>query len=63
MEYQGIKIDWLHHNCFRIVGKNKTIYTDPYKVSKKYNDADMILITHDHYDHLELESLNKIINT
>jgi L-ascorbate metabolism protein UlaG (beta-lactamase superfamily) len=63
MEYHGIKIDWLHHNCFRIANKNKVVYTDPYKVSKKYNDADIVLITHDHYDHLELESLNKIINT
>ncbi len=60
MEYRGLKIDWLHHNCFRISGKQKKVYTDPYKLNKSYNDADLILITHDHYDHLDIDSLNKL---
>jgi L-ascorbate metabolism protein UlaG (beta-lactamase superfamily) len=62
MIFQEINIEWLHHSCFRIVGKNKIIYTDPYKVKNSYNDADLILITHDHYDHLESESIKKLIN-
>lgn len=62
MEYKGVKIDWLHHNCFRISGKNKIVYTDPYKLNKDYNDADIILITHDHYDHLDIESIKKLLS-
>lgn len=62
MIFQEIDIEWLHHACFRIKGKNKTIYTDPYKVKNNYNDADLILVTHDHYDHLDTESIRKLIN-
>ena len=38
----------------------KTIYFDPYKIDKKVNDADYIFITHDHYDHLDIQSLKNI---
>lgn len=41
---------------------NKTIYFDPFKIEKTTNDADYIFITHSHYDHLEKESIDKIIN-
>jgi L-ascorbate metabolism protein UlaG (beta-lactamase superfamily) len=42
-------IHWLGHDTFKIVGE-KVIYTDPFKIKKKDN-ADIILITHEHYDH------------
>ncbi len=48
MIFEQINIEWLHHACLRITGKNQIIYTDPYKVINNYNDADIILITHDH---------------
>ncbi|EEZ92448.1 MAG: hypothetical protein BJBARM4_0972 [Candidatus Parvarchaeum acidiphilum ARMAN-4] len=62
MIFEQINIEWLHHACLRITGKNQIIYTDPYKVINNYNDADIILITHDHYDHLDKESITKLIN-
>jgi L-ascorbate metabolism protein UlaG (beta-lactamase superfamily) len=42
-------IHWLGHDTFKIVGE-KVIYTDPFKI-KKNDKADIILITHEHYDH------------
>jgi len=42
-------IHWLGHDTFKIVGE-KVIYTDPFKIKKK-DIADIILITHEHYDH------------
>jgi L-ascorbate metabolism protein UlaG (beta-lactamase superfamily) len=42
-------IHWLGHDTFKIVGE-KVIYTDPFKIKKK-DEADIILITHEHYDH------------
>lgn len=42
-------IHWLGHDTFKIVGE-KVIYTDPFKIKKK-DTADIILITHEHFDH------------
>lgn len=57
-EYKGLRIQWHGHDTFSIEGDIK-IYTDPYKISKK-TEADLILISHDHFDHLSLEDLKKI---
>lgn len=43
----------------KLIG-DKIIYFDPYNIKEKYNDADYIFITHDHYDHYDEESINKI---
>lgn len=51
-------IHWLGHDTFKITGKN-VIYTDPFKIRKK-DTADIILITHDHYDHCSPEDVKKI---
>ena len=40
--------------------KEKVIYIDPFKIDKNYNDADMIFVTHDHYDHYSEEDIDKI---
>ena len=40
---------------------NKTIYFDPYLIKEETHDADLIFITHDHYDHFDLDSINKIV--
>jgi L-ascorbate metabolism protein UlaG (beta-lactamase superfamily) len=37
------------------------IYIDPYNLKKKYSPADIIFITHSHYDHLSKEDIKKII--
>jgi L-ascorbate metabolism protein UlaG (beta-lactamase superfamily) len=42
-------IHWLGHDTFRITG-SRVVYTDPFKIRKK-DTADVILITHDHFDH------------
>ncbi len=57
-EYKGIKIRWLGHDTFNITGKIKIII-DPYKLVKK-EDVDMIMITHNHFDHLSMDDIKKI---
>ena len=57
-EYGGIKIYWLGHDSFRITD-GKVIYIDPYKI-KGGPTADIILVTHDHFDHLSTGDLKKV---
>lgn len=57
-EYEGLKISWLGHDGFRI--KNgKIIYIDPYQI-KGGEKADILLITHEHFDHCSPEDIKKI---
>jgi len=51
-------IHWLGHDTFKIAGE-RTIYTDPFKIKKK-DKADIILITHEHFDHCSPEDIKMI---
>ena len=48
-------------SSIKITG-NKIIYFDPYQIKEELHDADYIFITHDHYDHYDIDSINKIKN-
>lgn len=52
-------IEVLYHSSIRI-NKKKVIYIDPFKVNKNYNDADIIFVTHGHYDHYSEEDIEKV---
>ena len=41
---------------------DKIIYFDPFKIEEYKNDADIIFITHNHYDHFDIDSIEKIKN-
>ncbi|MBW2673641.1 MAG: MBL fold metallo-hydrolase [Deltaproteobacteria bacterium] len=51
-------IVWLGHSSVRIDGE-KVIYIDPWKL-KDPKKADIILISHNHYDHLSPEDVRRI---
>lgn len=54
-------VEVLYHSSIKIKD-NKIIYIDPFKITENYNDADLIFITHDHYDHYSEEDIDKVIN-
>ncbi len=53
-------INWLGHASFRIKGSKSTVYIDPWKL-KTFVPADVICITHSHFDHLSSEDVKKIM--
>jgi len=59
MKLLNLEFTRIAHDTFRIKG-SKVIYTDPYKVSKN-DEADIVLLSHEHFDHLSLDDLKKVI--
>ncbi len=54
-------IELLNHACIKF-NKEKILYIDPFHLDNNYNDADIILITHSHYDHFSEEDILKVKN-
>ncbi len=53
-------IHWLGHSAFRIEDGITQIYIDPFKLPANTPKADMIFITHAHFDHFSAEDIAKI---
>ena len=54
---EGINV--LCHSSIKLM-KEKIIYFDPYKINNELHDADIIFITHSHYDHFREEDIKLI---
>ncbi len=52
-------IFWLGHDSFRLKGE-KVVYIDPWKLAAGAEKADVILVTHEHYDHFSPDDIAKI---
>jgi L-ascorbate metabolism protein UlaG (beta-lactamase superfamily) len=55
-------IIWHGHDTFEIRGKNVNIFTDPFQIDTE-NKADIILITHSHYDHCSPDDISKLLKS
>lgn len=50
----------LGHSSILIEKCGKAIYIDPYDLKEENHNADIIFITHSHYDHYSEEDINKV---
>ena len=59
MKLLNLDFTRIAHDSFRIAG-SMVLYTDPFKVTKQ-DKADLVVISHEHFDHLAEEDLNKVM--
>ena len=63
MKYKSINIEWLGQSGFRIKTSKAVVYIDPFKLNAEeyeLDKADIIFITHSHYDHCSIEDIQKV---
>lgn len=53
------RIEWLGYASFRIMG-DPIIYIDPWRITRPDHVADVILISHDHFDHCSAADVAKV---
>jgi len=60
MDFGEVNLKWLGHAGF-LVKNHKVIYIDPFNIKENSEKADIILITHSHYDHCSVADMKSII--
>ena len=60
MLINNVELKWLGNSGF-VIKNSRIIYIDPYNIKEGLEKADLILITHSHYDHCSVADMNKIV--
>jgi len=58
--FGDVEIYWLGHDAFRVVGGGVVLYIDPYQIQVGEPKADVVLITHEHFDHCDPPSIRRV---
>jgi arylsulfatase A-like enzyme/L-ascorbate metabolism protein UlaG (beta-lactamase superfamily) len=56
----SLQITWLGHASFRISAGQTVVYIDPWKLKTSPEDANLVLVSHGHYDHHSPEDIRKV---
>jgi len=60
LQFEGVVIERIRHAGFRLSGGGVTVYIDPFNVPRSPGDGDVVICTHDHYDHCSPEDVRKV---
>lgn len=61
LQYRGVEITWLGHDGFRLKTQKVEAVIDPYNFrSRTKLLADLVFITHDHFDHCSIDDIRNI---
>src|SRR3989338_5281305 len=60
LQHEGIQITWLGHDGFKLK-TDRLIYVDPYMLGLKAEPADLVFVTHEHFDQLSVDDLKKVV--
>ena len=60
MTVNNLEYKWFGHASIKLIGE-KILYIDPFQIPKTFSDADIILCTHDHYDHCSIDDIKKVM--
>ena len=58
--YDEVRV--LTHSSIRIEAVGEVMYFDPFNIKEAVHDADIIFVTHEHFDHFSPEDIAKVRN-
>ncbi len=47
----SVEIVWINHASFRLASEGCVVYIDPWKLPGEPHDADVVFVSHSHFDH------------
>ncbi len=60
IKIKDVEIIWLGHSSFKF-NNSRVVYIDPFVLPEKAEKADIIIMTHEHFDHCAVKNAEKII--
>jgi L-ascorbate metabolism protein UlaG (beta-lactamase superfamily) len=53
-------VTWYGHDAFKIVGGGAVVYVDPWQLPAGVEPANLVLVSHDHFDHCAPDEITRI---